>query len=46
LPQRGPNPYEGTERDRRSTSAPSPEELFDDLAVLLKKRGSKVITED
>jgi hypothetical protein len=46
LPHRGAGLADGTGPDSRPGAAPSTEELFDDLAVLLKKRSTKKMTED
>jgi len=46
LPHRGAGPVAADDRARQAGSAPSTEELFDDLAVLLKKRAGRVMTED
>jgi hypothetical protein len=47
LPHRSATPAEADGRERQpGSAAPSTEELFDDLAVLLKKRAGRVMTED
>ncbi len=46
LPHRSANPSVGEGDNRQPGAAPSTEELFDDLASLLKKRSTKVMTAD
>ncbi|MDH4039514.1 MAG: hypothetical protein OEV88_02545 [Gammaproteobacteria bacterium] len=46
LPHRSASAAAGPAPDRQPGAAPSTEELFDDLAVLLKKRNPKAMTED
>jgi hypothetical protein len=46
LPGRTTQPPEAEPAARKPGGAPSAEELFDDLASMLKKRGEKTITED
>jgi hypothetical protein len=46
LPQRGAAASAPDVPEREPADAPSAEELFDDLASLLKKRSVKTITED
>jgi hypothetical protein len=46
LPQRGAAASAPDVPERETADAPSAEELFDDLASLLKKRSVKTITED
>ncbi len=46
LPHRGASPSLDAGLDHPPGAAPTTEELFDDLAVMLKKRNTKVMTED
>jgi hypothetical protein len=46
LPGRTTQPPEADQAARKPGGAPSAEELFDDLASMLKKRSEKTITED
>jgi hypothetical protein len=46
LPGRAAPHPQGSSGARKPGGAPSAEELFDDLASMLKKRSAKTITED
>lgn len=46
LPQRAPGVTDGAGLQRKRTAAPSTEEMIDDLASMLRKRGGRAMTED